>query len=378
MQKIAFTDLGINVSRLGFGCMRLPTVKRDGKDVIDEAEAVYMIRRAIDQGLNYVDTAYAYHDGASEPLVAKALRDGYRQKVYLATKLPCWLVETREDMDRLLDEQLEKLETDHIDFYLMHALSKKRFEKMKRLGYADFLDRAAAAGKIRYPAFSFHDDYEAFHQILNDYPWKMAQVQMNLLDDENQATLKGIQEAGDKGVGIVVMEPLRGGALARPPQEVQALYDAFPVKRSPAEWAFRYVYDLPQVMTVLSGMSTMEQVLENLEIFNHAEPRSMTGEERALLAQVKAAYLSRIKTGCTGCAYCQPCPKGVAIPVIFQGCDNAAMLDRWDGFSRRYQELTKAKNDAGQCAACGKCEKACPQHLHIIHLLQEIHREARP
>lgn len=375
MEKIAFTDLGFEVSRLGFGAMRMPTVQVNNEAAIDEEKAIAMIRHAIDQGVNYIDTAYAYHGGASEPLVAKALKDGYREKVVLATKLPCWLVETREDMDRFLDEQLQKLETDYIDFYLLHALSKTGFEKMQSLGYDDFLDKALAAGKIKYPSFSFHDDYDAFHTILHAYPWKMAQVQMNFLDDENQATLKGIREAADMGIGVVIMEPLRGGALANPPQVVKDLYSKFPVKRSAAEWAFRYLYDMPQVMTILSGMSSMEQVTDNLEIFKHSTVNCMDETEHALLKQVKEAYLSRMKTRCTGCAYCQPCPMGVVIPRIFTGYDNAVMLDTEKDFHNGYDNFVEKKIDASQCISCGKCEGDCPQHLPIIDLLKEIHQE---
>jgi predicted aldo/keto reductase-like oxidoreductase len=372
MQMISVKDLGISVSRLGFGAMRLPTREIDGKQAIDREEAIKMIRRSIDAGVNYVDTAYVYHGGESERVVAEALQNGYREKVMLATKLPCWLVKTREDMDRLLGEQLKKLKTDHIDFYLLHALNHGSFENMKKLGYHEFLDKAVASGKIRFPSFSFHDDRDLFPKIIDDYPWKMAQIQMNLLDGDYQAGLDGMRYAAKKGVHIVVMEPLRGGSLATPPVEVQELYDAFPTRRSSVEWAFRYLYDMPEVMTILSGMSTMEQVKDNLRIFEGADVGVINPEEEALLAKVKDAYLSRIKTSCTGCNYCQPCPKGVAISNIFRGYDNAAMLDKMPEFRGRYQTLTDEGKDASKCIACGLCEKACPQHLPVIRYLKEI------
>ena len=372
MQKIPFRDLGITVSRLGFGAMRLPTKEAEGKQVIDREEAIAMIRHAIDCGVTYVDTAYPYHGGESELVVGEALKNGYREKVVLATKLPVWLVKTREDMDRLLDEQLQKLQTDHIDFYLLHALNKNSFAAMQKLGYHDFLNKAVASGKIRYPSFSFHDEGDLFPKIIDDYPWKMAQIQLNLLDGEYQAGLAGMKYATDKGVGIVVMEPLRGGALATPPTEVKALYENFPQKRSSVEWAFRYQNNMPEVLTILSGMSTMEQVKDNLRIFESAASNVLTNEEEALLDNVREAYVKRIKTNCTGCNYCQPCPKNVAIPHIFRGYDSAAMLDKKPEFFGRYAGIADEKKDAGQCVSCGLCEKACPQHLPIIRYLKEI------
>jgi predicted aldo/keto reductase-like oxidoreductase len=372
MQRILIPDLGISVSRLGFGAMRLPTREIDGKQAIDREEAITMIRRAIDAGVNYVDTAYGYHGGESERVVGEALQNGYREKVYLATKLPCWLVKTREDMDRLLDEQLQKLKTDHFDFYLLHALNHGSFENMKKLGYHEFLDKAVASGKIRFPSFSYHDDGDLFPRIIDDYPWKMAQIQLNLLDGEYQAGLRGMRYAAKKGVHIVVMEPLRGGSLAMPPKQVKDLYETFPTRRSSVEWAFRYLYNMPEVMTILSGMSTMEQVEDNLRIFQGADVGVITPQEEALLAKVKDAYLSRIKTSCTGCNYCQPCPENVAISNIFRGYDEASMLDKMPGFRGRYQTLTDEGKDASKCIACGKCERACPQHLPVIRYLKEI------
>ncbi len=375
MQKIPFRDLNISVSRLGFGAMRLPTKEAGQKRVINREEAVAMIRHAIDQGVNYMDTAYPYHGGESELVMGEALQNGYREKVVLATKLPVWLVKKREDMDRFLDEQLMKLKTDHVDFYLLHALNKNSFEQMQKLDYPEFLDKAVASGKIRYPSFSFHDEADLFPKIIDDYPWKMAQIQLNLLDGEYQAGLDGMRYASAKGVGIVVMEPLRGGALVTPPAEVKALYHDFPVRRSSVEWAFRYLYNMPEVMTILSGMSTMEQVKDNLRIFESAAANVVTPEEEALFAKVKEAYLSRIKTNCTGCNYCQPCPKNVVIPNIFRGYDNAAMLDTKPEFMNRYKAMTEEKKDASLCVSCGICQKACPQHLPIIQYLKEIRAE---
>ena len=369
MLKTMFPTIDRESSMLGFGCMRLPTTA-DGK--IDEAEAIRMIRHAIDSGVTYIDTAYPYHGGESEIVVGKALQDGYREKVILATKLPCWSVHCHEDMMKILDEQLEKLQTDHIDFYLMHAMNAQRLEEMQQYDYRSFLDEAVAQGKIRYPSFSFHDGYDAFMRILDDYDWKMCQVQMNILDDENQATVAGIREAGKRGIGVVIMEPLRGGLLANPPADVKAVYEAFEDKRSPVEWAFRYLYGMPEVITILSGMSNWEQTVDNLRIFDIPERPVLTEAENELFRRVKATYLARMKTGCTGCRYCQPCPMGVQIPRIFQGYDGA-MLHAEPDFTWGYSRIAADEGDASRCVQCGQCESNCPQHLPIIRYLQEIH-----
>ena len=244
---------------------------------------------------------------------------------------------------------------------------------MGNLGYKEFYAEAMAQGKVRYPGFSFHDNAEAFIRVLNDWDqWRMAQVQMNILDDENQATLAGIREAGKRGIGVVIMEPLRGGLLANPPADVAAVYEAFEDKRSPVEWAFRYLYAMPEVVTILSGMSTWEQVVDNLRIFDVAERPVLTEAEEALFRSVKATYMARTKTRCTGCRYCQPCPMGVQIPRIFQGYDGA-MLRADSSFRDGYAKIVADDGDASRCVQCRQCEDACPQHLPIVQYLQEIH-----
>ena len=371
MLNTVFPKIGAESTMLGFGCMRLPTTA-EGK--INEPEAIAMIRHAIDSGLKYIDTAYPYHGGESELVVGKALQDGYRDKVLLATKLPVWEVKTHEDMMRLLDEQLAKLQTDHVDFYLLHAMGKGRLDEMRKLDYKSFLAEALAQGKIRFPSFSFHDNYDAFMEILNDYDWAMCQVQMNFLDDKSQATLEGIREAGRRGVGVVVMEPLRGGLLANPPQDIVDFYARQPVQRTPVEWAFRYLCGMPEVITILSGMSTWDQLNDNLRIFDMPERPVLTAEEQQLFVDVKEAYYACTKTRCTSCRYCQPCPKGVAIPQIFTGYDTTLM--RKDGdFSGRYKQIVTDGHDASLCVKCRKCESACPQHLPIVQYLEEIHAQ---
>jgi len=377
MQTVPFGKTGKIVSRLGFGMMRLPTVKKDdGSQPIDREEAIRMLRYGIDHGINYVDTAYGYHNGESEIVTGLGLKDGYRERVMLASKLPQWLVNKEEDMDRLLDEQLRKLDVSHLDFYLLHALNGAAFTKLQKLNYKKFLEKAKADGRIRFAGFSFHDEKAEFLRMIDDYDWDMAQIQFNYLDDQYQATVDGLRYAGDKGIPIVVMEPLRGGALANPPRNVKSLMDAHPSGRRAVNWAFRYVGDFPQVATILSGMTTMEQLKENLSVFEQVLPNSLTREEHDFIAQLKKSYLARVKIGCTGCDYCQPCPQGVLIPRIFAMYNESYMLNQPGSLHFRYSGVIKDGGDGSLCVECGQCEAACPQQLPIIETLKVIHGEA--
>lgn len=373
MEYRSFPGTDISASLLGMGCMRLPT-NEDGS--INEPEAIALIRYAIDHGVNYVDTAYGYHGGMSEVLVGKALKDGYREKVTLTTKLPVWLVKTYDDMERLLDEQLSRLQTDHVDFYLLHALGLERFHEMQKLDYKRFLDDMVKKGKIRYPGFSFHDNAAAFREMVDDYDWKLAQVQMNLLDEFNQATLDGVRYAGSKGIGIVVMEPLRGGMLAKnPPANVAEAYDRLAEKRTHIDWCFRWIYDQPAVKVILSGMSNMDQLVDNLRIFADASANCLSEDERAQLTAVREAYESRVRVGCTGCRYCADCPKEVHIDRIFRELDTCTMFDDMEHYRKVYAKLAAEKHDGSQCVKCGKCESACPQKFPIRQLLADIDAE---
>ena len=376
MQKVPFGKLGFDVSRLGMGCMRLPTMQKDGKTVIDREAAISMIRSGIDQGINYVDTAYPYHDGESEIVVGQALKDGYREQVKLATKLPIWLVKEEKDMNRLLDEQLKKLDVPYVDFYLLHAMNKDRMELMRSLNYKKFFQEALADGRIRHAAFSFHDDKDCFLDILHDYDnWSMAQIQYNYLDDDKQATEEGLKAAGKAGVPLVIMEPLRGGALANPPADVQQLMDGYEVKRSAVEWAFSYVANYAEVATILSGMSSQQQLDENIRIFDSLIVGGLTDADKAFVKQIKETYLARVPIGCTGCRYCVPCPNDVFIPSVFHSYNENAMLGQDWKHNWGYGNLVKDGHDASKCVGCGACEAQCPQSLPIIELLSKIDGE---
>lgn len=368
-----FKQLGFDVSRLGFGMMRLPTLTEKDITVIDRPEAIRMVRYAIDHGLNYIDTAYGYHGGESEVVTGLTLKGGYRERVKLTTKLPQWLVNEHADMDRLLDEQLKKLDVSYVDFYLLHALDRAAFHKLKRLDYKGFIRRAKADGRIRHIGFSFHDEYEAFLEIVDDYDgWELAQIQLNYLDDAYQAGESGMRYAAKRGIGIVVMEPLRGGAIANPPQNVRAMMEGYDKQYTPVEWAFRYAGDFKEVVTILSGMTTMAQVKDNMDIFTRISVDNLTEQDRAFVKKLKKAYLERIAIGCTACDYCQPCPQGVLIPRIFAAVNDAYQFEDDARFDEAYRQIRKLEGDAARCVACQQCEDACPQHLPIIQLLEQI------
>ena len=363
-------------STFGMGCMRLPLlVKEDGTtqyEMVDEKEAIRMIRHAIDNGVTYIDTAYGYHGGNSERVVGKALLQGYREQVSLATKLPVWLVKTADDFDRLLEEQLTRLQTDSLDFYLLHALNSKTWENVHKLGVLDFLDRAKKDGRIKHAGFSFHDQLPLFKEIIANYPWDMCQIQFNLLDEHYQAGLEGLQDAAERGISVVVMEPLRGGALAQKvPTDIQKVWSESEIKRSPAEWAFRWLIDFPQVSVILSGVSNMEQLDDNLRIFADAQPNALLPEEQALIARVQDLYRQKIKVGCTACNYCMPCPHGVNIPENFRLYNQAYLYDDMPSSKKGYKRLAEKLADASCCVSCGQCEPLCPQSIPIISKLAE-------
>jgi len=362
------------LSILGFGCMRLP-VKDNGQ--IDEDLATSMLRYAIDHGVNYVDTAYPYHNGESEPVVGRALAGGYREKVHLATKLPSWLIKTREDMDRYLDEQLVRLRTDHIDFYLVHGLNRPFWENLSALGVTDFLTDALADGRIRYAGFSFHDNTTLFKEIVKSYDWTFAQIQYNFMDEHYQAGTKGLEYAAKKGLGIVVMEPIRGGLLARDLAGISAIWKKAKVQHLPAEWALRWVWNHPEVTVVLSGMSTPDQVRQNVALAKSGFPGSLSRAELSLFGKVRKTLEKRITIPCTGCKYCMPCPHGVSIPECFEFYNRGHMYEDEEQTREIYAMFLGGFFDgtphyASLCQECGECEERCPQSLPIRENLKEV------
>ncbi len=373
MQYRTFGRFDWKASALGFGTMRLPVLDGDSAR-IDEPEATRMLRYAIDHGVNYIDTAYGYHRGSSEPFVGRALQDGYREKVRLATKLPCWLVKEPADFDRYLDEQLARLQTTHLDFYLLHALNAKSWAQVRDQGVLAWAERALADGRIRALGFSFHDSYEAFQEIVDATDlWTFCQIQYNYMDVEEQAGTRGLRYAASKGLAVVVMEPIRGGQLSNPPEAVAALWESAPRKRTPAEWALQWVWNQPEVSLLLSGMSTMEQVQENVDSADRSAVGGLTVEELALVDRVRDAYRSLIPVPCTGCEYCQPCPSGVAIPRILE-MYNEAVMYRSPDKGRLFYSWLEPEQRADRCAECGECEEKCPQKIEVITWLKKAHQ----
>jgi predicted aldo/keto reductase-like oxidoreductase len=375
MQFRKFGKLDWNASVLGFGCMRLPTA--DGNPHgpnINEAQAVGMIRHALDRGVNYFDTAYIYHEGRSETVLGRALR-GRRDQVKIATKSPLWLIEKDADFDRILNEQLARLQTDHIDFYLLHALNKSRWSQIV-LKY-NLLEKAGAAigdGRIRHLGFSFHDNYESFPDIINGFDrWSFCQIQYNYMDTENQACTRGLKLAAAHGLAVVIMEPLLGGRLAHPPSSLRQVIERATVQRSPADWALQWLWDQPEVTVVLSGMSDMDQVEANLESASRARCHSFQAADRKLIADLQHQYQERAAIPCTKCNYCMPCPNGVDIPGNFEIYNEAFLHEDVPGARFKYQIFVAEAARAGVCLACHDCEDRCPQKIPVSEWMPRVH-----
>ena len=370
MEYRQFEKLGVSPSLLGFGCMRFPQ-NPDGS--ICEPEAEKMLDTAIQAGVSYIDTAYPYHNGDSEPFVGRVLKKYDRSRLFLATKLPVWNVKTLDDAKRLFQEQLDRLQTDYVDFYLLHCLDQEKWQLVLDLGLIPYFEEMKKEGKIRFFGFSFHDDFEVFKTILTYRDWDFCQIQYNYVDTDIQAGDRGYELAEELGVPLVIMEPVKGGSLAALPEEVTEPFRSYKPDASISSWALRWVASKPNVKVVLSGMSDMEQVNDNLQTFGSFQPLSL--REKELVADVAAAIKKRTKNGCTGCAYCMPCPFGVNIPQNFRIWNDLSMYGNVNRTRQAYFKELEESARADQCQKCGKCEEVCPQSLSIRENLEAAAKE---
>ena len=378
MKYRSFGKLDWEVSVLGFGAMRLPLSDKNASifsSKIDEPEAIRMIRHAIDQGVNYIDTAYTYHGGKSETLLGIALKDGYRDKVKLATKTPPPLIRSKKDFNRIISKQLNRLQTDYIDFFLFHGLKKDWWPRVQDLDMFNWAEDAKSDGRIHHLGFSFHDDFELFKEIIDAYDkWDLCQIQYNYMDIEHQAGTKGLKYAAEKGLAVVVMEPIRGGALSKkPPHSITKLWEGATKKRTPSDWALQWVWNHPEVTVALSGMSTMKQVEENLASADRSGPEVLSNDELLVIDRVREEYKKLSPISCTNCKYCMPCPNNVNIPRIFGLFNEGYMYDDHKRSRFFYREMP-IDQQADKCSECHDCEDLCPQNLPISEWLKKANR----
>lgn len=358
--------LNIKTSLLGFGCMRFPILE---SGEIDEKQATSMIDYAISKGVNYIDTAYPYHNGKSELFVGKVLKKYKREKFYLATKMPIWNIESLEDAQKIFQEQLERLQVEYVDFYLLHALDRKKWKKVLDLDILSFVQQLKKEGKIKYIGFSFHDDYDVFETIINSFDWDFCQIQLNYIDTDIQAGMKGYQLTQDKGIPLIIMEPIKGGYLSNLPEDIANMFFNYNPHQTLSSWALRFVGSLSNVKVILSGMSTLEQVVDNIKTFDKFQPLSV--EENQLVHKVAQTIKSRTKNGCTGCSYCMPCPFGIDIPKNFRIWNDLSMYGQKDLALTKYLHLEPTQR-ASFCKQCGKCETMCPQAIAIRDDLKQV------
>ena len=366
------TNNGDEISALGYGAMRLPT--NNGR--INKAEAKKQIYYAIDHGVNLIDTAFPYHNGSSESFLGEILQGEYRDKVKICTKMPSWFIKKTEDMENYLETQLDKLQTDHIDYYLLHSLDGNNFFKLKELGVLEFLEAAKKDGKIKNIGFSFHDNKDAFKKIVDAYKWDVCLIQYNFLDETNQAGTEGLKYAASKGLTIFAMEPLKGGILAgNVPEKAKEIWNKSRIKRSSAEWALKWVLNHPEIACVISGMGKMEEVEENIKVTNETLPNSIPEDEIKLYNEVKDVYNELMKVDCTGCGYCMPCPAGVNIPICFELYNKKYIFNDNQAsfvYAMYLGGSTSKEGYAGLCNGCGKCVKSCPQKLDVHSFLNDV------
>jgi len=353
---------GNDISVLGYGCMRF-TKQGTG---IDIKKADVELMAAYNQGVNYYDTAYIY-PGSEEALGTILKNNGIREKVYVATKLPHYLIKSVEGAEKIFNEELKRLKTDYIDYYLMHMLTDlDTWNNLLKMGLGEWIEEKLKSGKIRNIGFSYHGSTDKFKELIDAYDWDFCQIQYNYMDETSQAGREGLCYAASKGIPVVIMEPLRGGRLVDLlPTPAKKLFEN--VETTPAELAFRWLMDQKEVTCVLSGMNSLDMVNENVAIAKKATPGHFSDEDRALVEAVKGKIMETVKVGCTGCAYCMPCPAGVDIPVTFR-CYNEVYSEAKSGARHEYMQCTafrKNQSSASQCIGCGKCEQHCPQHIEI-------------
>jgi len=384
MKYREFGSTGFKVSALGLGCMRLPTKKLMPLQA-DIPKSIKLIKSTIDKGINYIDTAWLYHFGASEKIVGSALREGYRKKVHLVTKNPLFLVNKAEDFDKFLNKQLKKLQTDYIDSYLFHAMNRSGLEKLRKYHLIDKMIEAKKDGKIKYIGFSFHDTLPVFKEIIDFYHWDVVQIQYNYMDTAIQATTEGLKYAAGKGMAVVIMEPLKGGRLANPPAEAWEVMERSKIKRSPVDWALQYLWNLPEISVVLSGMSNLQMLNENCDSADRSGVNSLHEEDLSIIDDLIKIYRKKILVPCTSCKYCLPCPSGVNIPQNFAILNNVALeksnVRKWLN-KREYKKMvnspkelnqTKSNGNASLCINCGICLEKCPQEINIPDELKNVH-----
>ncbi len=358
------------LSILGLGLMRLP-LQTDGK--LDQPRCLEMLHYAYQHGVNYFDTAWVYHNEESEPLLGTFVSQVPRDKLYLATKLPCWLVKSPADLDSFLERQLERLQTSYIDYYLLHSLGKRSWKEMLAVKVLDWLDRAKADGRIRHAGFSFHDGYPVFRKIVLRYDWDFCQIMLNYLDTHYQAGMNGYRLAVERGLGVIAMEPLRGGKLVQlVPDNVQAVWARSRLPWTPLQRALNWVWNLPGSTVLLSGMSNLEQLQENIRLAAQAGSEPIPERELTLYNQARLQYLHRIAVPCSECRYCLPCPHKVAIPTAFGLYNEAKMFGTRERHLREYKAWIPEESRADKCTRCGICLSKCPQHIAIPDRLAEV------
>ncbi len=384
MKYRKFGSTSFKVSALGLGCMRLPTKKLMPLQA-DMPKSIKLIKSAVDKGINYIDTAWVYHFGASEKIVGIALQDGYREKVHLVTKSPLFLVNKAEDFDNFLNKQLKKLQTDYLDTYLFHSMNKSGLEKLKKYNLIDKMIDAKKKGKIKYIGFSFHDTLPVFKEIVDFYHWDVVQIQYNYIDTAIQATTEGLKYAAGKGMAVVIMEPLKGGKLANPPAEAWEVMERSKIERSPVDWALQYLWNLPEISVVLSGMGNLQMLNENCDSADRSGVNSLHEEDLSIIDNLIKIYRKKILVPCTSCKYCLPCPSGVNIPQNFAILNNVALeksnVRKWL-HKRDYNKManstkklnkTKSNGNASLCINCGICLEKCPQEINIPDELKNVH-----